>query len=515
MKILCCPACYGTLELVENIEKKKGLASLLIVKCHCGYSHEFYTSSSSSHQSFDINKRAVYTFRALGQGYSGITKFTSLMNMPTPMTHNNYDKVVTKVCSVAKDVALETMQDAANEIKGEEEGTVNTAVSVDGSWQKRGYSSFNGVVTAISMKTGKILDIEPLTRMCLGCKSAEAYRLSDPDRYNQWKANHVCLKNHCGSAGAMEITGSTRIFKRSIEKNNMCYNEYYGDGDSKSFMKVKNIYEGLTVKKLECVGHVQKRVGTRLRALKRKKKEIYVAEKKSASKEKTVVEKNHFDKLTYAVIDKLQNYYGIAVRSNSNDLTGMQKAIRATLYHVASSETNNNHSQCSLGEKSWCRFNQDVVTGKNTFKHGSGLPREVVIELLPMYIELSSDELLSKCLHGKTQNQNESFNATIWERLPKTKYNSFTHLELATYDAAACFNIGRKATILMYEKLEMKPGSYVVHGCAKLNRKRLSRSEYRNKIIVKKRRTVLRGKAKKGEDSQLDKEGTVYAPGVF
>ena len=60
------------------------------------------------------------------------------MNMPTPMTHNNYDKVVTKVCSVAKDVALETMQDAANEIKGEEEGTVNTAVSVDGSWQKRG-----------------------------------------------------------------------------------------------------------------------------------------------------------------------------------------------------------------------------------------------------------------------------------------------------------------------------------------------------------------------------------------
>ena len=69
MKILCCPACYGTLELVENIEKKKGLASLLIVKCHCGYSHAFYTSSSSSHQSFDINKRAVYTFRALRQGY--------------------------------------------------------------------------------------------------------------------------------------------------------------------------------------------------------------------------------------------------------------------------------------------------------------------------------------------------------------------------------------------------------------------------------------------------------------
>ena len=71
------------------------------------------------------------------------------------------------------------------------------------------------------------------------------------------------------------------------------------------------------------------------------------------------------------------------------------------------------------------------------------LPREVVIELLPIYMELSSDELLSKCLHGKMQNQNESFNATIWECLPKTKYKLFTHMELATYDAVACFNIGR------------------------------------------------------------------------
>ena len=121
-------------------------------------------------------------------------------------------------------------------------------------------------------------------------------------------------------------------------------------------------------------------------------------------------------------------------------------------------------------------------------------------------MERSSDELLSKCLHGKTQNQNEIFNATIWERLPKTKYNSFTHLELETYDAVACCNIGRKA---------MRPGLYTVDGCAKLNKKRLSRSAYRNKTVVKKRRTVVRGKTKKGEDSQLDKEGTVYTPGSF
>ena len=175
-QLLCCPTCHGALQLFENSEKKKGLASFLSVKCHCGFSHDFYTSTSSSHQSFDINKRAAYTFRALGHGFSGLTKFTSLMNMPKAMTHNNYDKVVENVSNVVKDVAHETMQDAANEIKREEEEITNTAVSVDGSWQKRGYSSFNGVVTAISMETGKILDVEPLTRMCVGCKAAEGYR---------------------------------------------------------------------------------------------------------------------------------------------------------------------------------------------------------------------------------------------------------------------------------------------------------------------------------------------------
>ena len=61
------------------------------------------------------------------------------MNMPTPMTHNNYHKIVSNFCTVTKDVAFQTMQDAAKEIKGEEEGIVNSAVSVDGSWQKTGY----------------------------------------------------------------------------------------------------------------------------------------------------------------------------------------------------------------------------------------------------------------------------------------------------------------------------------------------------------------------------------------
>ena len=34
-----------------------------------------------------------------------------------------------------------------------------------------------------------------------------------------------------------------RIFNRSIESNNLRYSEFYGDGDSKSYAAVKDVYE--------------------------------------------------------------------------------------------------------------------------------------------------------------------------------------------------------------------------------------------------------------------------------
>ena len=90
----------------------------------------------------------------------------------------------------------------------------------------------------------------------------------------------------------------------------------------------------------------------------------------------------------------------------------------------------------------------------------------VVAKLKPVYNDLSKTDLSEKCLHGKTQNRNESFNGTIWERLPKTKYVSFLQLQFGVYDAVANFNIGRKASVLIYEKLGLIPGYYTLKGCS-------------------------------------------------
>ena len=221
--------------------------------------------------------------------------------------------------------------------------------------------------------------------------------------------------------------GAKRIFERSISEKGVRITEFYGDGDSKSFVSVKNTYNDITVKKMECVGHVQKRVGCRLRNLKKRNKGF-----------------GGRGKLTNSTIDRLQNYYGIALRQNINNLSKMKKAIHATLLHVASSEKNNWHTHFPDGPESWCRFKQDQATGKSTYKSGPGLPLNVLVALKTIYNDLSSDELLSKCLHEKTQNHTESLNGMIWNRIPKIKYCSHAQLELGVYDAIANFNIGFK-----------------------------------------------------------------------
>ncbi|GFV92082.1 transposable element Tc3 transposase [Trichonephila clavipes] len=70
----------------------------------------------------------------------------------------------------------------------------------------------------------------------------------------------------------MEIVGASRIFLRSEKNRRLQYTQYYGDGDSKAFMSVKDTYRLNSVTKFECIGHVQKRVGSRLRKLKTKTK---------------------------------------------------------------------------------------------------------------------------------------------------------------------------------------------------------------------------------------------------
>ena len=190
------------------------------------------------------------------------------------------------------------------------------------------------------------------------------------------------------------------------------------------------------------------------------------------------------------MIDRLQNYYGIAIRSNKNNLKGMQSTTKAVLFHVASNKDHNLHCPyCPLGPDSWCKYNQNRANGNNNYKPGPGLSISIVLKLRPIFEELSNEDLLKKCLHGMTQNQNESFNAMIWSRIPKSTYVSFSQLQLGVYDAVANFNIRRKATILIFEKLNMIPGKYYLKVCRKITKIGCRRQ---NMTILKQQRSVAK-----------------------
>ena len=496
----CTNCAHFTLVLSENHLERKGCASSLRVFCkNCGWKHVFWTSKKQT-LSFEVNRRLVYSMRSIGKGHSGAKKFCTFMNMPPPPTARAYQKNAKTIAKHVKVIAKNSMSNAAKDIReaqhAQGDDIVNCGISCDGTWQKRGYSSQNGCVIVMSIDSGKVLDAEPLSKVCKQCQ-LHSHLDKDSEEYRRWRAEHNnCKANYKGSAPAMEAEGADRIFRRSVATHKLRYTDLYSDGDSKSYNQIKDIYadDGITVVKKECIGHVQKRVGTALRKL--KKENPGLGGKK---------------KLTDAMIDRLQNYYGIAIRSNVGDLNGMKKAIHASFFHCASSERRDLHTHCPTGPSSWCGFQRD----KNSFKHGPGLPDNVIAKVKPVFQRLSEDSLLEKCLHGKTQNQNEAVNGMVWERVPKEVFVGGEMLEFGLFDAVSHFNIGARTVTQLLEALKITPGKYTEEGCRGLDMDRVRGAEYKERDERKKRRKVLRGQRKKKEDKNQQAEGVTYAAGGF
>lgn len=93
--------------------------------------------------------------------------------MLTPMNKNSYRDHVTAIRNAAETEAKRSMANASRETKEfyepEDDGIYNIGVSGDGTWRRRGYSSAYGVVTALSTVTGKVLDVEIMSKECREC----------------------------------------------------------------------------------------------------------------------------------------------------------------------------------------------------------------------------------------------------------------------------------------------------------------------------------------------------------
>ncbi|GFW62370.1 uncharacterized protein TNCV_290441 [Trichonephila clavipes] len=190
-----------------------------------------------------------------------------------------------------------------------------------------------------------------MSKWCRNCNTSKS---SEKSKHIK---KHQCSCNHQGSAGSMEPVGAYRLFERSRETRKLQYVEFYGDGDSKSHLAVKDIY----------------------------------------------------------------------------------------------------------GIDSLCDQN-----------------------------------LLRKCLHGKTQNANEAFNGCLWNVVPKEIFVELQTFSLGSYIAVITFNKGFKGLLSVLEALDIKIGSYTLRGYAAIDQTRIKDSKRHSlpsaKLQEKKIRAIKREK---------------------
>ena len=121
--------------------------------------------------------------------------------------------------------------------------------------------------------------------------------------------------------------------------------------------------------------------------------------------------------------------------------------------------------------------------------------------------------LISLCLHGLTQNANESFNSMIWKRSPKYRYCSLSKLKLSVYDSIGNFNYGTQASLDTYKLQTVNPGCYTTNVCNELNIRRKYTSGHKSMDSSKLRKKIIRNKH--ANDKNVRKEGTTYEAGGF
>ncbi|GFV84962.1 uncharacterized protein TNCV_838361 [Trichonephila clavipes] len=165
-----------------------------------------------------------------------------------------------------------------------------------------------------------------------------------------------------------------------------------GDGDTKTFNALsenKPYGDDHLIQKIECVGHVQKRMGTRLRKLK------LVYNKKKLSDGKTIGGKG---RLTDSLIDILAYYYGNAIRCNSTSVKEMRKAIWAVWVHSCSTDDEPMHWFCPTNPNTWCKYNAAINNNLQNYKHKASVAKAVRDVIKPVFADLSHPALLKKCL---------------------------------------------------------------------------------------------------------------------
>ena len=175
-----CPECNSCIVVTDDNDKRSGFCHRLNFKCtkckfqYCNFTYDSVkkTVPKQGRNYFDINHRMVIAFREIGKGHQALVDLARIAKTSS-INNNAFNKINNTIQNAYKLSAEQSTKAAAIKVKNKAKeehigsGKKLIRVSSDGSWQKRGHVSLNGVVTTIS--EGRCINFEVFCKYFRGC----------------------------------------------------------------------------------------------------------------------------------------------------------------------------------------------------------------------------------------------------------------------------------------------------------------------------------------------------------
>ena len=101
----------------------------------------------------------------------------------------------------------------------------------------------------------------------------------------------------------------------------------------------------------------------------------------------------------------------------------MEKAVGLILWHCTDmKDIEVRHQFYPKRESSYCKYQRDKIAEEKPYKANLNISKWIYDIIEPVFNELSSNNLLSKCLYRRLQISNESLHSIAWVKCPKNVF---------------------------------------------------------------------------------------------
>ena len=256
-------------------------------------------------------------------------------------------------------------------------------------------------------------------------------------------------------------------------------------------------YEGLeTVRKEECLGHVQKRLKKHL---------------KKASPTSPAVTKSKVERVGHL-------YALVVVRNRGESAATIQKALFNLIDHLGEQ-----HSNCPSTTDSWCYFARAQAERHEDSSVPLPLLRKPYLTVpeikrcREVFGTFASIVMCSSLGMGKTQNSNQALHSVVWHNSPKAKYVGQKSILCSTALTVSSFNEGSLSLAAVLKEYGISPSYSSLFHFAERDRYRNFAKDRKILETIKRRGRYLTVRATAAETSRRrrEKAASKYSSGKF